>query len=327
MIGVNAQPWSATATAAIVLGVISSILYGGLTFLAFRKVQRVRNSTKSTLPIRESSENLKLLPEEEMQRRNLIRLLGNNEENRSAQQKTYRIGIPDNAVALHTPPPLTGPLSGLGMSGNLPGGPPSLYGNQSPAQNLSIDTSRAATQFAFPYGIGSESSVSAQIATLEAAREKARITQMRAAPPSPRDEEDSLPYPPVIVNTRNPYVDDISNIPLSERHPLERQGHIKGRASKDSSIEQLYDAPPVHRTDDDFGGHDYEDDEDNFGPTFEIVEGEDICVDLTRGYTRQQPMGGRSAHPTYNSNQQVAVPSLAVTPPGREDYLRNRGSR
>lgn len=305
------------------LGVVSSVLYAGLTFVAFRKVQRVRNSTQSSIPIRESSENLKLLPEEEMQRQNLIRLLGKNEENRSAQQ-TYRIGIPDNAVALRTPPPLTGPLPGLGMSGNLAGGPPSPYNNQNLTQNLSIDTGRSATQFGFPYGVGSESSVSAQIATLEAARERARITQMRAAPPSPRDEEDSLPYPPVIVNTRNPYADDISNIPLSERHPLERQGHIKGRASKDSSIEQLYDSPPVHRTDDDFGGHDYEED-DNFGPTFEIVEGADICVDLTKGYTRQQPMGGRSANPTYNSSQQVTAPSLAVTPPGQEEYLRSRG--
>jgi hypothetical protein len=64
--------------------------------------------------------------------------------------------------------------------------------------------------------------IDSQLRTLERARARSQQTRSR----------DVSGGPPIIVNTR--HVDDIGEIPLSERHPLERAGEfIRGTTSKD----------------------------------------------------------------------------------------------
>lgn len=312
-IAITSQPWVASSIAAIALGISSSVTYAVLAYLIYCRVQRVRNPNRQSARKRESSEALTLLPEEELQRQNLERLLASKSIDRSPQQ-TYRINIPDSTVALKTPPPLTAPIQGLGLSGTLGGTP---YDSHNPSLSASLGASSFDDQYGTRGRVVSEPPISSQRAALEAAREKARIAQARANPPSPRNEEDSLPWPPVIVNTRNQYEDDIGEIPLSERHPLERTLHIPGRASKDK--DEIYSGQGVHRSDEDFGGYDYEEarsERYSDEPTFEIVEGANIRVDLSKDYMRQQPANLRPPNPSYS-------PSA----PRRESHRRSPDSR
>lgn len=290
-------------------------------------MDRIRGHDRKSTKKRESSEKLILVPEEELQRRNWSRLLVNKAENRSPQQ-TYRISIPDDVVALRTPPPLTAPLQSLGLSGTLKG-PSSPYEGQIMSQNISNNALPSEDQCVFHQPFVVEAPISTQIATLEAARERARIAQARPNPPSPRNDDDTLPWPPVIVNTRNQYGENISQIPLSERHPLERVGHITGIASKDRK--NIYSTSGVYRADEDYGGHDYDEEADANDyfdkPTFEIVKGQDIQVDLTKDYARQQPTILRSPNLLHNSPQQIHIQRLTSISPRQELHRKARESR
>ncbi|MCJ1409814.1 hypothetical protein MMC19_003897 [Ptychographa xylographoides] len=89
-------------------------------------------------------------------------------------------------------------------------------------------------QFALLRGDIQEVPIDRKMQALERARERTSQSRSRA---------ESL-GPPVIVNTRT--VDDIGEVPLSERHPLERGEFIRGTKIKN----EPYHPDGVHRPED-----------------------------------------------------------------------------
>lgn len=304
------SPWSTASIAALCLALISSAIYALLSFLLFRRVNAVRNGDKSSTRQRYSgSETLTLLPEEELQRQNLLRLLKQKESPRvSPSQSTFRIDIPDNARAARNPLPPATPFSNDPHNPAIShlAAPSATYESASSRGRSTSAGLRGLTideQFAFHRGNVQEPAMSSQQATLEAARARTRDTRMREEQYTPPSDSESIGGPPVIVNTRR-YTDDIAEIPLSERHPLERdENYIAGDANKDKQeFENLYDGPGVYRPEDqDYGGHDYEEDE---GPTYEIVDGADIDIDLENAFTRNVPVHLRSPISIISPNSQ-----------------------
>lgn len=109
-----------------------------------------------------------------------------------------------------------------------------------------------------------------KLQALERARAKSQQSRSR----------DVSQGPPIIVNTRR--VDDVEEIPLSERHPLERGGEfIRGRKSKD----EPYPAEGVYRPEDE--DHSYDVD-----ATTEVQQAGIELEDSQRGRRQhQQPRG------------------------------------
>ena len=298
------SPWSTASIAALCLALISSAIYALLSFLLFRRINAVRRADKTSTRKRFSgSEALTLLPEEELQRQNLLRLLINKESPRiSPSQSTFRIDIPDNARAARNPPPMT-PFA------NDPHNPAISHLAAPSATYESASTRSRSTssglrglineQFASHRGNVQESGMSSQQATLEAARARTRSARLRGDQYTPPSDSDTVGGPPVIINTRR-YTDEINEIPMSERHPLERdENYITGDASKDKQeFENLYDGPGVYRPED----HDYE--EEDEGPTYEIVDGADIDIDLENAFTRTVPVQVRSPVSIMSPNSQ-----------------------
>ena len=197
-------PWDFSSVVALVLSLISSIAYAALALLTYRKISIVR-VRDITFRRRTDSESIKI-PEDELQRQQLLRLLiGSDKASPDASQSTYKIAIPNslghesrsNTLELLHPPTAYDAYEGRGRSrslSNIEAENVSLLGRGS-AQDLQPDPRRE---------------------TLNRSRER------------------SVEGPPVITNTRTPlYPTPDANTPVSERHPLERNGYIRGIQSKD----------------------------------------------------------------------------------------------
>ncbi|KAL8995413.1 MAG: hypothetical protein Q9169_004858 [Polycauliona sp. 2 TL-2023] len=97
--------WDTSSSAAIVLAAISSATYLILTLLTFRQIHMVR--TRDAMHRHHSdSESYHLLPEDEMQRQQLLRLLLQRETSKkvspNASQSTFRIDLPDSLRRMET---------------------------------------------------------------------------------------------------------------------------------------------------------------------------------------------------------------------------------
>lgn len=199
--------WTTASISALILALTSTIIYAVLAIFTFRKISLVR-SRDSGRRGRSDSESLTLLPEDELQRQQLLRLLlqkeGDKASPAAATQSTFRIDMPGNpqitseARSVPTPTYLTTPSN--------------VYGGQ----NRNTGLIPIEQQFALLRGDFQEVGVDRKLQALERARE--RTSQSRS-----RDVSEG---PPVIVNTRA--MDDIGDVPLSEIHPLERGDFIRG---------------------------------------------------------------------------------------------------
>lgn len=95
----STSPWSSSSISALALAIISTIIYSLLALLTYRKIHiiRVRDAMHRHTP---DSEHIQLLPEDEQQRRQLLRLLRERDAGRGvspeASQSTFRIDLPDN---------------------------------------------------------------------------------------------------------------------------------------------------------------------------------------------------------------------------------------
>lgn len=266
--------WGPTPVAALTLGLLSSFIYTGISIFTYRKISYVRSKDKTSA--RHGSETLTLLPEDELQRQQLLRLLLQKENERTSpvtSSSTFRIDIPDNAIASHR-----GNFASYVDNPELSylAAPSATYESRGRGTTpLPIDD-----QFNLARGNIHEP-IDRRQQALEAAR------QRTAANNAQRSRDSSIGGPPVIVNTRSAG-DEISNIPLSERHPLERNDFVRGRNSKEEN--EIY-RDGVYRRD----SGDYDDDEEEDyeeGPTYEIIEGERIQVDLERGFRRPGELDG-----------------------------------
>ncbi|KAI4267675.1 MAG: hypothetical protein L6R35_006830, partial [Caloplaca aegaea] len=99
---------NSSSLAALVLSITSSTSYLTLTLLTFRKIHIVRERDGMHRH-RSDSESYHLLPEDEMQRQQLLRLLQreNNNKNQkpssaNASQSTFRIDLPDSPRRMET---------------------------------------------------------------------------------------------------------------------------------------------------------------------------------------------------------------------------------
>ena len=96
-------------------------------------------------------------------------------------------------------------------------------------------------------------------------------------------------------------------------------------------MQDLYQAQTVYRPENnDYGGHDYdeehdgEEQQDSDEPTFEIVQGADIQIDLSKQYRTQHAVP-RSPNPSYSPSH-----GLSGGSPGRDDHQQSHqtwGSR
>ncbi|KAL8873630.1 MAG: hypothetical protein Q9174_000931 [Haloplaca sp. 1 TL-2023] len=97
--------WSASSLAAIVLASVSTATYLVLTLHTFRRIHIVRNRDAMHRP-HSDGESYHLLPEDEMQRQQLLRLLLQRENHKKpspdASQSTFHIDLPDNIRRMET---------------------------------------------------------------------------------------------------------------------------------------------------------------------------------------------------------------------------------
>ena len=200
--------WTTASISALVLALASSTIYAALAILTSRKISSIR-SQDSGRGNRTDCESLRLLPEDELQRQQLLRLLLQKEEDKaSPAASTFRIDIPENSKVSAT------------TTTTYLAAPSTVYGGQ----NRNIDSIPIEQQFALLRSEFQEVPFDRKLQALERAR--GRSSQSRS--------RDTSEGPPVIINTRT--VDDIGEIPLSERHPLEREDFIRGTHIKDEPL-------------------------------------------------------------------------------------------
>ena len=260
--------WSTAAIAALTLALASSLIYAILALLIYRKIDDIRARDRLGARQRGGSDTANLLPDEQ-QRQQLLRLLQQKEDKNkvSPSQSTFKIDIPENLRAARNLRP-EARLSRSPIDGQTSylAAPSATYESSRGRDPLSLDE-----QFGLLDGGGYDR----RQAALDMARERSRA----------RSRENSSPGPhaPVIVNTRLAG-EDASEIPLSERHPLEREEFIRGQKAKEE-----YTGGGVYRP----ASGDYDTyREEDAGPTYEIVEGEQIEVDLERGLRRPEELDG-----------------------------------
>ncbi|MCJ1485147.1 hypothetical protein MMC06_005320 [Schaereria dolodes] len=220
----NSQ-WNPSSISALTLALASSLIYGVLSLLTFHKISKLR--TRDALTRRRTdSEAARLIPEDELQRQQLQRLLGKNNDDKTspaASQNTFQIHIPEpskpqrdsrRAQDSATTPYLTAPSN--------------IYEGRS--RSVGAIPLDQAPSLAREQKNSQESGVDPKLVNLERARQRSQNMRDRGYS-NPRYPNQDLPQspqgPPVIINTRAvPLVGD--NIPLSERHPLERGDYIRG---------------------------------------------------------------------------------------------------
>ncbi|KAL8675527.1 MAG: hypothetical protein Q9168_000039 [Polycauliona sp. 1 TL-2023] len=97
--------WDSSSIAAVVLAAVSSATFLTLTLITFRKVHMVR-ARDAMHRHHSDSESYHLLPEDEMQRQQLLRLLLQRENSKKvstdASQSTFRIDLPDSLRRMET---------------------------------------------------------------------------------------------------------------------------------------------------------------------------------------------------------------------------------
>ncbi|KAL8981883.1 MAG: hypothetical protein Q9205_003452 [Flavoplaca limonia] len=97
--------WDSSSIAALVLAATSSAIYLVLTLITFRSIHRVR-ARDAMHRHHSDSESYHLLPEDEMQRQQLLRLLLQRESSKkvspNASQSTFRIDLPDSLRRMET---------------------------------------------------------------------------------------------------------------------------------------------------------------------------------------------------------------------------------
>ncbi|MCJ1359948.1 MAG: hypothetical protein MMC33_009951 [Icmadophila ericetorum] len=226
-LGVNPPPspqshWNTASISALTLALTSGMIYGGLTLYTFRKVQFIRTSDKNR---NSDSETMHLIPEDEQQRQQLLRLLlaKENETRTSTSQHTYWIDLPD--------PLKNGRDSMLpGANNNMQTGysvqmPYPTASNNYESQRRRSGSNPMNERVTFLRSDSQRapetSPKSADLQRLEKARERTQPQEVVRS----RDSSAS-PVRPTLMNARST-ISDAYNTPLSERHPLERQGFIQ----------------------------------------------------------------------------------------------------
>ncbi|MCJ1417871.1 hypothetical protein MMC32_004216 [Xylographa parallela] len=201
--------WTTASISALILALASSIIYAALAILTSRKISSVRSHDFGRR-CRADSESHTLLPEDELQRQQLLRLLLQKEGDKASpavSQSTFRIDIPENSKASATATTTATYLAA----------PMTVYGGQ----NRNTGSIPIEQQFALLRGEFQETVPDRKFQALVRARERSSQSRSR----------ETSEGPPIIINTRA--VDDIGEIPLSERHPLEREDFIRGAHIKD----------------------------------------------------------------------------------------------
>lgn len=144
--------WSSSSISALALATISTMIYTLLALLTYRKIHivRMRDAMHRHTP---DSEHVQLLPEDEQQRRQLLRLLRERDAGRGvspeASQSTFRIDLPDNLrrsnTLLSTPDSVYEarsrtytPISDRPVYPSMPQPIPHLFPNPVLNQNLEV---------------------------------------------------------------------------------------------------------------------------------------------------------------------------------------------
>ena len=212
--------WNTASISALTLALVSSTIYGGLTFYTFRKVHLIRTNHKNR---NSDSETMRLIPEDEQQRQQLLRLLLAKENERtSTSQQTYWIDLPEGVKNARESirPGAYSNVQNVQM-------PYPAASNNYESQRRRSDSNPANERLAFLRADSQRPPEpplkSPNLQKLEKARERAQQDVVRSR------ESSTGPAIPTIINSRSS-VSDVYNKPLTERHPLERQELIQGAA-------------------------------------------------------------------------------------------------
>jgi hypothetical protein len=230
--------WTTASISAVSLACASSLIYASLSILTFVKMVRVRSEAER----RPDSESTMLLPEGELQRQQLLRLLLQKESDKASPQTaqaTFRIDIPDTAKLSHRP---SAPdLAAAAPLATHLAAPSHVY----ESRGRSIAALAIDDQFALLRGQVAEPPMDRRQAALERARARSQQQQQQqaayAAARPGLSRESSGSRPPIIVNTRALAGPEV---PIEELHPLERSPFIRGtQAPKDDySAQRVYRA-------------------------------------------------------------------------------------
>ena len=258
---------------ALALALVSSAIYGLLCLYTGYKIHVVRASEKHARQQRDhpSSESATLISEEDLQRKQFGRLLSQSDRSSPSGHAggTYRVDIPDNVRLGRNAAPVQLQDTGRSVS------PYSEHG-------YSYDTASGTgvqTQTSFEYVAPAPPRIEGKAAALQAARERTEHNKISRERRNRQQQGYHPPVPtqpPVIVNSRNDEMGtDLGAIPLSDRHPLEREEpYVPGRGSKDGKADRYIG--PTYRPD----SPEYAQQ-----PKFEIIEDEEVHFDL--GATRR----------------------------------------
>ena len=171
---------------------------------------------------RTDSESAHLLPEDEQQRQQLQRLLLRTDGDKTspaASQSTFRIDLPESLKCTQESNRINTPY--LTAPSNVYEGRSRSVGAIPLEENPILSRGRTQPE---PY-------LDPKFVTLERARERSQEMRSRGYSNPRFIDHHQLQQPqqdlPIIINTRPTHLDQ-TDIPLSERHPLEREDYIRG---------------------------------------------------------------------------------------------------
>ncbi|KAI4248849.1 MAG: hypothetical protein L6R40_000861 [Gallowayella cf. fulva] len=249
--------WTSASIAALVLAALSSATYLTLTLITFRNIHIVR-ARDAMHRHHSDSESYHLLPEDEMQRQQLLRLLLQRENSKKvspdASQSTFRIDLPDSLRRMETQ--LTAPQSVYESRDNQHNNYNSRSYNFSP---LSPFSSSQRGRTSSPYEAIAQQDHQPLPPPLPQQQQQQQQEQTQSPPPPQlnqiieRDFSQSShssssrapPYTPA-TKTANPTAYPLEKAEgildlHGEIHPLERQR----QAENDRPQYRVVDAPPV----------------------------------------------------------------------------------
>ena len=241
---------------ALILSATSSTIYLFLNLHTARLIDHVRTRDSTNRNYRSDSESIHLLPEDELQRQQLLRLLmarepSNKKSSPDSSQSTFRIDIPEtlkfgsgnrdrvnnNTINKHP------------ENASLLSAPQSMYEGAGRSRSVGSTPSSQRSQAARGLGVGviHDAPIDPRLLALERARERSREAQIRNEARTPQSTPGLTTAPQVVspagMTTGQEWVPvDLKRenlmLPLGERHPLEREEYLQTLAMADRQVEE-----------------------------------------------------------------------------------------
>ena len=241
---------------ALILSTISSLTYLLITLYTAHLINHVRSRDSTNRSRRSDSESIHHLPEDELQRQQLLRLLmsrepSNKKPSLDTSQSTFRIDIPETLKfgSGNRDRSNNNTTNNKPENANLLAAPQNMYEGAGRSRSVGSTPSTQRSQVTRGLGVGviHDAPVDPRLQALERARERSREAQRRAAvrtsPPAPGLISTPQVVSPAGMTAGQEWVPvDLKRenlmIPLGERHPLEREEYLHNLAIADRQVEE-----------------------------------------------------------------------------------------